>query len=169
MKSALKKYIDVVGVCFGVAILGCVVFSRTAGAYAVGSAGSPPAITSGTVAGYVSQAQQLMKGNAPVSGTPSWLSGTFTAISQWFQNIVAQGAQSTGAPTPITFTGPLGSSITVPAQNLFSQFDTWLYGIIHFHIAIIVNFFFGLVGWILGIAKSAVDWLNSTFRSAAGK
>jgi hypothetical protein len=89
-------------------------------------------------------------------------------IAQWFNTIMAQGAQSTGAPAPITVSGPLGS-VTVSAQNLFAQFDAWLYGIIHFHISFVINFFFGLVVWILGIAKNIVDWLNSIFKSGAGK
>ena len=151
------------------AILSCFIFSSTAGAYALRTTGNVPAITTGTVAGYVSQAQQYMNSNASLHGTPSWLSGVFAGASQWFQSIIAQGAQWTGAPGPITIAGPLGSSITVSAQNLFAQFDAWLYGIIHFHIALILNFIVGLVVWVLNIAKNAVDWLNTTFGSAAGK
>jgi hypothetical protein len=148
-------------------VVGCLTFAGNAGAYALGATGNAPAITTGTVAGYVNQAQQYMNSNAALPGAPSWLSGVFAMIAQWFQNVMAQGAQVTGAPVPLTFAGPLGSSITVSAQNLFAQFDAWLYGIIHFHIALILNFIVGLVVWVLGIAKNAVDWLNTTFSSAA--
>jgi hypothetical protein len=155
--------------CGIIIAFGCVFFGASAGAYTVGAGQNPQAIATGTVAGYLSQAQQLMNGKTSLSGAPSWFSGVLNVVSRWFQSIMAQGARSTGAPAiPITISGPLGS-ITVSAQNLFAQFDAWLYGIIHFHIALVANFLFGLVGWILGIAKDIVDWLNSIFKSAAGR
>ena len=86
-------------------------------------------------------------------------------ISQWFSMIMAQGAQSTGA---LVLPGQLGS-MTGVAQNLFARFDMWLYGIVHFHIALVINFFFGLVDWMLSIARNVVDWLNSIFMAAAGR
>lgn len=165
----MKKSILLVGVCLCVTIISCLILFRTTDAYMVGAGQNPPTITTGTVAGYVNQVQQLMNSRSPLPGAPSWLSGALNAISQWFQNIMAQGAQSTGAPIPITISGPLGSSISVSAQNLFTQFDAWLYSIIHFHVAFILNFIFGLIIWVLNMAKNAVDWLNSIFRSAAGK
>jgi len=159
MSDEFKKYLIAVGLCCGMVIAGCFIFSRTTGAYTVGSGQGLPVMTTGTAAGYLKQAQEL-----------PWFSGAWTAVSQWFQNIMAQGAQSTGAPAvPITLSGPLGSTITVSAQNLFAQFDAWLYSIVHFHIALVFNFLFGLVGWILGIAKNIVDWMNSIFKSAAGR
>ncbi len=156
------------GIFLGAIMLGCWIFSQSAGAYALGTGQNPPSVTTGTVAGYLNQAQQMITSKSPPPGAPSWLSGALNVVSAWFQNIMAQGAQSTGAPIPITVSGPLGS-VTVSAQNLFTQFDAWLYGIIHFHIALVFNFLFGLVDWILGIAQNAVNWLNSIFKSAAGK
>jgi hypothetical protein len=146
------------------------IFSHVAGAYALGTGQNAPQVTSGTVAGYLNQVQDVMNDKAAHSGSPSWLSGVLNGISAWFENIMALGAQSTGAPAiPITISGPLGSTISVSAQNIFTQFDSWLYGIVHIHIALVVNFFFGLVDWILGIARNGADWLNSIFKSAAGK
>ncbi len=164
-----ERCLIVVSACCGIALFSLVIFSRGAGAYALGGAGNAPPITTGAVAGYVNQAQQAMANNAPLPENPSWLSDAFNAVAQWFQTIMAQGAQSTGAPVlPTDVSGPLGG-ITTTVQNLFAQFDAWLYSIIHFHIAIILNFLFGLVIWILGLAKDAVNWLNSIFRSAAGR
>ena len=135
----------------------------------MGTTGNAPSVTSGTVAGYLDQAQQMMNSKAGVPGAPAWLSGAMNAISQWFQNIMAHGAQVDRRTGPITIAGPLGSSITVSAQNLLAQFDAWLYGIAHFHIALIINFIFGLVVWILGLREGCRYWLNSIFKSAAGK
>jgi hypothetical protein len=167
-QSGIIKLMKTAMLC-GLVVLGFLALSRTAGAYALGTTGSVPSVTSGTVAGYLDQAQQMMNSKAGVPGAPAWLSGAMNAISQWFQNIMALGAQATGAPVPITIAGPLGSSITVPAQNLLAQFDAWLYSIAHFHIALVINFIFGLIVWFLGVAKDAVTWLNSVFKSAAGK
>lgn len=170
MKLALRKHLAIIGVCCGVVVLSSFFFSRTAGAYAVGAGENSPPITTGTVSGYLNQVGRLMNSNASLPTAPSWLSEVLNMATQWFQNITAQGAQSMGAPNfPITISaGPLGN-ITMTGQNLFAQFDAWLYGIIHFHISLIVYFVFGLVGWVLGIAKYAVNWLNSVFGSAAGK
>ena len=163
-----KYLVAISGFC-GVIILGCLIFSRTAGAYALGSTGNAPAVTTGTVAGYLNQAQRAMASTSSLPTTPSWLSDVFSTIAQWFQNIMAQGAQSTGAPVlPTDLSGSLGG-VTATAQNIFAQFDAWLYGIIHFHIAIILNFLFGLVIWILGLAKNIVSWLSSIFKSASGR
>jgi hypothetical protein len=167
-ETVMKRSIFGISTFLGIIALGLLVFCNTAGAYALGTNGSAPPIATGTVAGYVSQAQRLMDDNSSLPSTPSWLSDALNAASRWFQNIMAQGAQSTGAPTPVTISGPLGS-ITVSAQNLLAQFDAWLYGIIHFHIALVFNFIFGLVIWILGIAKDVAVWLNSIFKSAAGR
>lgn len=164
----MKKLFLLAGFCSAI-VLGCFIFSRIAGAYALGATGNAQPVTTGTVAGYLNRVQQMMNSTSPIPGAPSWLSGAFNAVSQWFQNIMAQGAQSTGAPAPITISGPLGSSITVPAQNLLTQFDAWFYSIVHFHIALVLNFIFGLVVWILGIAKDVVNWLNSIFKSAGGR
>ena len=157
-------------ILFGsIIVFGCLICSAAAFAYTVGAGQHPRPITSGTVAGYVGQVQQLINTRTPLPGAPSWLSGALNAISKWFQNIMAQGARSTGAPAvPITISGPLGS-VTVSAQNLFAQFDAWLYGVIHFHVAFILNFLFGLVDWVLGIAQNIVGWLNSIFKTAAGR
>ena len=159
-----KKLIFSVGACLCTMVIVFGVFSRVAGAYTVGAGQNQPTITTGTVAGYLNQAQQLLNNKSP--GAPSWLSGAVNAVSGWFENVTAQGAAWSGAPVPITIAGPLGSSVSVSAQNLFTQFDAWLYGIIHFHVAFILNFIFGLVIWVIGIAKNAVDWLNSVFKSA---
>lgn len=159
MQEWYNEYIMKAVLCGSFMVLGLIVFSATAFAYPLGANGSAPQITTGTVVGYLNQAQ---------ASAPSWVSGVLDNASQWFGQIMAMGAQSTGAPVPITMSGPLGS-VTVSAQNLFSQFDAWLYGIIHFHVALIINFIFGLVIWILGLAKQVADWLNSTFHSAAGK
>ena len=140
MKATFKKRFALVGIGLSAAILGCFIFSGTVGAYTLGAPGNPSPITTSTAAGYLNKVQNLMNGTSSLPAAPSWLSGVFGAISQWFQNVVALGARWTGAPIPITIAGPLGSSITVPAQNLLAQFDTWLYSIAHFHIAIVLNF-----------------------------
>jgi hypothetical protein len=152
--------------CGSIIVFGCLAVSGVAFAYALGSAGAP-AVTTATVSGYLQQAQRLMASTSSLPTAPSWLPNALNTIFQWFQQITLQGAQSTAAPViPATLTGPLGN-VTGTAQNLFAQFDTWFYGIAHFHIAIILNFIFGLVGWILGIAKNIVDWLDAIFKSAA--
>jgi len=163
-----KQHLTVIGMCCMVVFLGLFVFSHGAHAYALGSTPTAPSLTTGTVAGYINQAQQAMGSTAPLPTAPSWFSDALNTVVQWFQNIMAQGAQSTGAPMPITVSGPLGT-ITVTAQNIFSQFDAWLYGIIHFHVAFILDFIFGIVIWILGIATNIVHWLSSVFNSAAGR
>jgi hypothetical protein len=165
----MKKLIFPTVIFICAALFSYSLFLRAADAYTVGAGQNPQPITSSTVAGYVNEVQQMMNSKSPLPGAPFGLSGVLNGISQWFQNIMALGAQSTGAPVPITIAGPLGSSITVPAQNILAQFDAWLYGIAHFHIALFINFVFGLVVWVLGIAKDAVNWLNSIFGSAAGK
>lgn len=153
----------------GLVVFGCMIVSATAFAYALGTAGNAPAATTGSVAGYLDQARQMMNSTTPVSGAPSWFSEALNGVSRWVQNIMELGAQRTGAPIPITVAGPLGSTITVSAQNILAQFDSWLYGIAHVHIALVINFIAGLIVWVLGIAKDAVVWLNSTFTSAANK
>jgi hypothetical protein len=163
-----KQHLTVAGMCCMMVVLGLFVFSRSAHAYALGSTPTVPPLTTGTMAGYVSQAQQLMGSTAPLPTAPSWFSDALDAVGQWFQTIMSLGAQSTGAPVGLTLPGSLGS-ITVPVQNIFTQFDAWLYSIIHFHVAFILNFIFGLVIWILGIAQGVVIWLSSIFNSAAGR
>jgi hypothetical protein len=166
----MKKSFFLAVICFGVAVTGLMIFSHTAGAYALGTGQGASPVTSGTVAGYLNQVQQVMNNKSAPPGAPSWFSGVLNTASAWFQSIMTLGAQSTGAPAiPITISGPLGSTISVSAQNIFTQFDSWLYGIVHFHIALVVNFFFGLVDWMLGIARNTAGWLNSIFKSAAGK
>jgi hypothetical protein len=152
----------------GAVLLACLLVSGTAFAYALGT--TPPAGTvTSTISGYVQQAQQAMGDTSPLPEAPSWFSDTINSIMQWFEDVTAQGAQSTGVLNlPPGITGPFAGATSV-AQNLFGQFDAWLYGIIHFHIAIVFNFFFGLVGWVLSLARDAVDWLNSVFQSAAGR
>ena len=152
----------------GVVLLGCLLVSGVAFAYALGEP-APAGTVTGTVSGYVQQAQQVMAGTSSIPEAPSWFSDALNSIIVWFQDVTAQGAQSTGTLNlPTGIAGPF-TSVTSVAQNLFSQFDAWLYGIIHFHIAIVVNFLFGLVDWILNLARDVVDWLNSIFQSAAGK
>jgi hypothetical protein len=140
-----------------------------AGAYALGTNGTAPAITTGTVAGYVSQAQQIMNGTSALPVAPSWMTSFLNGIGQWFVSVTAQGTQSTGAS--ILPTGIAGSffNITTVLRNFLMPFDAWLYGIVHFHIIILFNFVFGVVDWVLGLAASVVTWLNSTFHAAAGR
>jgi len=152
----------------GAVLLGCLLVSGVAFAYALGEP-APAGTVTGTISGYVQQAQQVMAGTSSLPEAPSWFSDALDSIMAWFQDVTAQGAQSTGTLNlPTGIAGPVTSATSV-AQNLFSQFDAWLYGIIHFHIAIVFNFLFGLVGWVLSLARDAVDWLNSIFQSAAGK
>jgi|GEM_PF-1392398 hypothetical protein len=167
--TILKKHSFEIGMCCGAIVLSCIIFSRTAGAYALGTTGTAPPIATGTVSGYVSQAQQAMSSTSSLPEAPSWFSDNLNGISQWFQMIMAYGAESTGAPVLPTDVSKSFGNITSITQNLFAQFDAWFYSITHFHIALIVNFIFGLVVWILDLAKNAVNWLNSIFKSAAGK
>jgi hypothetical protein len=169
MMKTIKKHFIGVGMCGSMIVLGCFIFSNTAGAYALGTTGTAAPITTGTVSGYVSQAQQAMASTSSLPEAPSWFSDNLNAVSQWFQMIMADGAASTGAPVLPTDVSKNFGNITAVAQNLFAQFDAWFYGISHFHVALIINFIFGLVVWVFDLAKNAVDWLNSIFKSAAGK
>jgi hypothetical protein len=143
--------------------------SPVAGAYALGTHGTVPPVTTGTVAGYVNQAEQAMNSTSALPVAPSWMTSFLDGAGQWFSSVTAQGMQSTGAPVfPAGVAGPF-SGMIVTLRNFLMPFDAWLYGIIHFHIIIVVDFVFGLVNWILGLAASAVAWLNSTFKGAAGR
>ena len=150
-------------VCASAVLLGCLIFSGTASAYALGNTAPAGTITS-TLSGYAQQAQQLMSGTAPLPAAPSWFSDLLSSVNEWFQSVMAEGTQSNG--TLIVLPAPF-TNLTSFAQNLFGQFDAWLYSIVHFHITFIINFMFGLVNWILNVARNAVDWLNSIFLSAA--
>lgn len=152
-----------------VSVSGLFLFSGTAGAYSLGTTGAGPAITTGTVAGYLGQAQQLMSSTSSLPAAPSWIMQAVTAIEQWFNSIMAQGSQMSYPSTlPANLSGPFAGAAAF-VRNLLIPIDAWIYGIAHFHIMIVFNFVFGLVGWTLGIANNAVLWLNSTFRTAAGK
>ncbi len=138
-------------------------------AYPIGSPPPAPAVTTGTVSGYLNQAQQLMSSTSTLPVPPSWFSLALQGITQWFGSIASQGAEWTGAPfAPAGTSGPLGSATSV-TENLFAKFDAWLYGIIRFHVASILDFILGFIIWVLGIAKNAVDSLNAIFKSATGR
>ncbi len=165
----IRKQLVVAVVLGGLVAGGLLAIFSTAGAYSLGTGGNAPAVTTATVSGYIHQAQQLMNSTSALPAAPSWVSRALAEISQWFQNVMAQGAQSTGMPAlPTGVSGSFGN-ITSFVQNIFMQLDAWLYGIIHFHIAFILNFLFGLVLSVLNIARNIVDWLNSIFRSAGGR
>ncbi len=150
----------------GAVLVGCLLVSGIAFAYSLG-APAPVGTATSTISAGLHQAQQLMGSTSSLPAAPSWFSDALNSIEAWFQSIMAQGAQSTGAPViPSDIAGQF-TGVTGVAQNLFAQFDAWLYGIIHFHVAIIFNFLFGLIDWILSMARNVVDWLNSIFRSAA--
>ncbi len=166
---AQKRRIAVFAVCAAAVVGSGFLFARTAGAYSLGTTGSGPAVTTGTVAGYLNQAQQLMNSTSSLPAAPSWFSVAVAVIQQWFNSVMAQGSQSTAAPTlPSNLAGSFGG-LTMIVRNVLVPIDAWFYGITHFHIMFIFNFVFGLVSWTLGIAGNAVTWLNSTFRTAAGK
>ena len=79
----------------GAVLLGCLLLSSTAFAYALG-AHAPAGTVTGTISGYVQQAQQAMGNTSPLPEAPSWFSDALNSVMDWFQNVTAQGAQSTG-------------------------------------------------------------------------
>lgn len=141
-----------------------------AGAYALGANGAAPAIGTGTVAGYLDQAQRMMNSTSALPVAPSWLSSVLYNLGAWFSSMAAQN--NAAAPSVPTLPGSLGNSfgnIIAATRNFLLPFDAWFYGIAHVHIIVLFDFIFGVVNWILGLAMSAVAWLNSTFKGAAGR
>ena len=140
------------------------VFQNTAHAYAVNATATTPSVTT-TATQYLRQANDLMHSTSSLPATPSWLTNAINDVVAWFESVTAQGSQSTGAPQLSIggASGPLGT-ITQNLQKAFQNFDTWFYSIFRFHIAIIFNFIFGAVIWILGLAQNIVSWLASLFK-----
>ena len=170
----MRTYFAVVplrALALGTAIFGAGLFlvSGTAGAYVLGTTGSGPAVTTGTVAGYLNQAQQLMQSTSSLPAAPSWITQAVATVEQWFNSVMAQGSAMSYPPSlPANLSGPFAGAAAF-VRNLLVPIDAWVFGITHFHIMIVFNFVFGVVGWTLGVANNAVLWLNSTFRTAAGK
>ncbi len=86
-------------------------------------------------------------------------------LSSPFQNF-SQSLQS-AAKTPIenfnftvsTGTPGIPENVSAGAQDLWSRFDAWLFGVAGFHIAAVFNFIVHIMVGVLQFAKMSIDWL----------
>jgi hypothetical protein len=107
-------------------------------------------------------------GATPMNATASfnyggwWESSTWQNLAAPFQNFT-HSLQSIGTINlGITSTMSVFSdTASQSAHGVFEQFDSWLAGIIGFHINQIITVALQLISWLLGIVKNGIDWALS--------
>lgn len=88
------------------------------------------------------------------------ISPPFGNFVQSLQSVNSQDFSISNIPSlPST-----SSDVPGAIHNAFEAFDAWLYGILGFHISTFVNDFLGVTAWVLGLAKSVVDWMSSVLK-----
>lgn len=143
-------------------IFSVVVSKNIAQAYALNTATTTSVTT--TAAKYLSDANSLLHNTSSLPAAPSWLTEAINSTRAWFDTVIAQGGQSTGAPQLSNeATGALGA-MTTNIHRGFQNFDTWFAGIFHFHIAIVLNIIFGIIIWVLGFVQGIVNWFAALFK-----
>ncbi len=114
--------------------------------------------TAQTVGAYALPGTSEGQGNSATTISLSSLNfGSLFAPFQSFLNSI--GSVGSEATPQLNLSAPQTQFLTTGAQNVFQQFDNWLYGIIGFHVSGFFAAILGVILWVLGIAESIVKWL----------
>lgn len=93
-------------------------------------------------------------------GTTDGLGNLFAPFQNFINSVNSVGTNAVQVNVPyIPQNNVLTAATESWLQNLFQQFDNWLYGIAGFHISGFFMAILNIFSWLLGIVKSAVDWL----------
>lgn len=97
-------------------------------------------------------------------GTTDGLGNLFAPFQSFINSINSVGTNAVQVSAPSTPQSvPQNNAVTVGTenllQNLFQQFDNWLYGIAGFHISGFFLAILNIFSWLLGVVKGAIDWL----------
>jgi hypothetical protein len=104
---------------------------------------------------------------SPSSAINQNWTNTWNSLSAPFQNFANSLSSINGNSMQNIINPPasmqIPSYVSTGAQNVFQQFDAWLYGIAGFHIATVFTVFLRVIDWVLIFAINIVNWLISLF------